>query len=57
MTRTETTTIDGQGNKVTEVTEATDDGRGHRTQNRYIMGADDNKPKQAIKSQKSNKRR
>jgi len=31
VTRTEKTTVDQHGNKTTEVTEKTDDGRGNRT--------------------------
>ena len=37
VTRTERTTVDRQGNQVTEVTEETDDGRGNRTANQYML--------------------
>ncbi len=40
VTRTEKTTVNRNGERVTEVTEETDDGRGNTTQNQYMIQAD-----------------
>lgn len=40
VTRTEKTTVNRNGETVTEVTEQTDDGRGNTTQNQYMIQGD-----------------
>jgi hypothetical protein len=40
VTKTTKTSIDKNGRKITEVEERTDDGRGNRTQNTYMLTGD-----------------
>ena len=42
VTRTETSTIDAQGNRSTQIKEETDDGRGNVTVNQYMLDGNDN---------------
>ncbi len=40
VTKTTKTTVDQSGRKVTEVEEKTDDGRGNKTSNKYMLAGD-----------------
>lgn len=47
VTRTEKTTIDNKGRKVTEVTEKTDDGRGNVNSQTYMIEGEQNSKKKS----------
>ena len=52
VTRTEKTTIDSRGKKVTEVTEKIDDGRGNVNQQTYMLEGQQQNSKKKSKNAK-----